>query len=85
VNRTVLERILESGNIFMAWSDRNWVLDGATVHVSIVGFDNGAQKERLLDGKLVQQIHANLTSEADTTSAVALHENAGICFSGTIR
>ena len=37
-NRTVLERIKNSGDIFMAWSDRDWILDGANVHVSILGF-----------------------------------------------
>jgi len=37
-NRTVLERIKKSGDIFLAWSDRDWILDGANVHVSIVGF-----------------------------------------------
>ena len=39
-NRKVLERIKETGDIFWAQSDRNWVLDGATVHVSMVGFDD---------------------------------------------
>jgi type II restriction/modification system DNA methylase subunit YeeA len=81
-NRAVLERILESGGIFMAWSDRDWILNGATVHVSIVGFDDGSQTERTLDGRPVLQIHSNLTSEADTTSALPLPENAGICFQG---
>lgn len=38
VNRRVLERIKASGDIFMAWSDREWVLDGAAVRVSMVGF-----------------------------------------------
>ena len=32
--------------------------------------------------KPVLQIHANLTSEADTTTALTLRENAGICFQG---
>ena len=40
-NREVLERIKESGDIFMAWSDEPWVLDGAAVRISIVGFDDG--------------------------------------------
>jgi type II restriction/modification system DNA methylase subunit YeeA len=81
-NRTVLDRILDTGGIFMAWSDREWILDGATVHVSIIGFDNGSQTVRTLDGRPVSQIHANLTSEANTTSAIALPENAGICYVG---
>jgi type II restriction/modification system DNA methylase subunit YeeA len=84
-NRTVLERIKASGDIFMAHSDRDWILDGANVHVSIVGFDDGSQAERKLDGSTVAVIHANLTSAAETTSAVKLPENANLCFMGTTR
>ncbi len=84
-NRTVLERIKESGDIFMAHSDRDWILDGANVHVSIVGFDDGSQEERKLDGLPVAVIHANLTSAAETTSAVKLPENANLCFMGTTK
>jgi type II restriction/modification system DNA methylase subunit YeeA len=84
-NRVVLERIKESGGIFMAFSDRDWILDGANVHVSIIGFDDGAQAEHTLNGQPVSVIHANLTSEADTTSAETLKENAGLCFMGTTK
>jgi type II restriction/modification system DNA methylase subunit YeeA len=82
VNRIVLERIKSSGGIFLAYSDRDWILDGANVHVSMVCFDGGSQTGRTLDGGPVVEIHANLTSAADTPSAVALPENAGICFMG---
>ncbi len=37
-NREVLKRIKESGDIFFAVSDRDWILDGANVHISMVGF-----------------------------------------------
>ena len=37
-NRRVLQRIADTGRITFAWSDLPWVLDGAAVHVSIVGF-----------------------------------------------
>jgi type II restriction/modification system DNA methylase subunit YeeA len=84
-NRIVLERIKESGDIFMAYSDRDWVLDGANVHVSMVGFDDGSQKDRRLDGSTVAAIHANLTSATDTTSAQTLPENANLCFMGVTR
>ena len=84
-NRRVLERIKASGDIFMAHSDRDWVLDGANVHVSVVAFDDGSQKERTLDGLPVTVIHANLTSEAQTTSAIKLPENANLCFMGTTK
>jgi len=40
-NRNVLERILRTGNIFWAISDRNWLLDGANVHVSMIAFERG--------------------------------------------
>src|SRR5208337_853219 len=58
-NRPVLERILESGSIFMAWSDRPWILDGAAVRVSMVGFDDGSQEARTLDGLPVESINAD--------------------------
>ena len=49
-NREVLERIKQTGDIFFAYADRDWVLDGATVHVSMVGFDNGLETKMRLDG-----------------------------------
>ncbi|HTV75494.1 MAG TPA: DNA methyltransferase, partial [Candidatus Baltobacteraceae bacterium] len=39
-NREVLKRIKDTGDIFYAVSDRDWILDGANVHVSMVGFDS---------------------------------------------
>ena len=82
-NREVLKRIKETGEIFFAESDREWILAGATVHVSMVGFDDGTIKERSLDGTPVETIHANLTSQSDTTQALTLTENLNICFIGT--
>jgi type II restriction/modification system DNA methylase subunit YeeA len=40
-SRRVLERIKTIGDIFWAQSDRDWILDGAAVRVSMVGFDAG--------------------------------------------
>lgn len=82
VNRTVLERVRSSGGIFLAHSDRDWVLEGANVHVSIVCFDDGSQRERTLDDVPVQDIYANLTNTAGSSSALVLDENANICFMG---
>ena len=81
-NRVVLDRIKQSNNIFWARSDRNWILDGATVHVSMVGFDNGTEQECLLDGHSVSVINSDLTASVDVTQARRLPENAGICFMG---
>lgn len=45
-NRAVLDRISETGTIFWAWSDRPWLLKGATVHVSMIGFERQAPTAR---------------------------------------
>jgi type II restriction/modification system DNA methylase subunit YeeA len=84
-NRPVLDNIIASGGIFMAWSDREWVNEGAAVRVSFVGFDDGSQTERILDGQPVVSIHADLTASADVTSAMALPENANLCFLGVMK
>jgi type II restriction/modification system DNA methylase subunit YeeA len=81
-NREVLKRVKETGGIFFAESDREWVLDGANVHVSMIGFDDGGQQEHVLDGNIVATINVNLTATIDVTQALALSENAGTCFMG---
>jgi type II restriction/modification system DNA methylase subunit YeeA len=81
-NREVLKRIKESGDIFFAVSDREWILEGANVHVSLVGFDDGEEKVRTLDGSPAATINANLTSTADITQARPLKANLGVCFMG---
>jgi len=81
-SREVLRRIKETGDIFFAESDREWVLDGAAVHVSMVGFDHGSDASRTLDGRRVATINANLTAAADVTRAVRLAENLDVSFMG---
>jgi type II restriction/modification system DNA methylase subunit YeeA len=82
-NREVLKRIKQSGDIFFAISDRDWILDGANVHISMVGFDDGSDKCRSLDGRDVLEINSNLTAHADITVAERLKSNQDIAFSGT--
>jgi type II restriction/modification system DNA methylase subunit YeeA len=82
-NRTVLERIKKTGDIFWAQSDRDWILEGATVHVSMVGFDDGSEQNRNLDGRTVPTINSDLTALIDLTRASQLQENTGIAFIGT--
>ncbi len=84
-NRDVLKRIKESGDIFFAESDREWVLDGANVHISMVGFDDGTETRRMLDGKTAGQINPNLTAIADITAAVRLTEHLNVAFMGTTK
>jgi type II restriction/modification system DNA methylase subunit YeeA len=82
-NRGVLDRIKDSGDIFMAWSDRRWVLDGAAVRVSMVGFDPGEEANHTLDGVTVATINSDLTTASDLTQARVLTENEGISYIGT--
>ncbi len=81
-NRRVLERIKESGGIFLAYADRPWILSGANVHISFVGQDDGSDTERTLDGHAAAEINADLTSGIDLTKARRLRENLGISFMG---
>ncbi len=85
LNREVLKRILENGGIFFAESDREWILDGAAVHVSMIGFDDGSNTQRTLDGKQVPTINANLTAKADTTKATRLASNRAIGFIADVK
>ena len=84
-NREVLKRIKDTGGIFWAESDRPWILNGANVHVSMIGFDSGEEKTRTLDGKAVATINSNLTSTVDFASAESLLQNAMFSFIGTTK
>ncbi len=85
-NRPCLEKIKQSGGIFFAVSDRNWILDGATVHVSLVGFDNGSEMNCVLDGIKVEEISSDLKSaKASASAAKVLKANEGLAFIGTMK
>ncbi|HLF78189.1 MAG TPA: DNA methyltransferase, partial [Dehalococcoidia bacterium] len=85
LNREVLKRIKATGDIFFAESDRPWILNGAAVHVSMVGFDDGSESKKTLNSHRVKSINSNLTSEADLTTARRLAENASIGFIGDVK
>ena len=86
-NRAVLDRIVEGGAIFDAWSDEPWVVDGAAVRVSLVCFGSkGAGLPVRLNGKAAARINADLTATAtDLTTAVKLDCNRRIAFVGGIK
>lgn len=82
-NRKVLERIAASTRIFNAWSDEEWVNEGAAVRVSLVCFGNG--QGTTLDGLPIDEINADLTGDTgiDVTKARPLEENRGASFQGS--
>jgi len=79
-NREVVQQLKKSGDIYFAESDRPWILDGANVHVSMIGFDDATETSRLLDSRPVGSINANLTSIADITQAKSLKANLDLCY-----
>lgn len=81
-NRMVLQRIKDTGDIFMAWGDRPWMLEGASVRVSMVGFDQGVETVKTLDGLPVDVINSDLTAKVDVTKAKRLAENSDLAFMG---
>lgn len=83
-NRRVLDRIVESGRIFEAWSDEPWVNDGAAVRVSLVCFGLYEAAMGALDGHPSEVIHADLTSGAGLNLAAAksLQQNADTAYLG---
>lgn len=84
-NRIVLDRIIVEGSIFFAWSNREWTLEGAAVRVSMIGFDDGTETTRELDGVFVSSINADLSAGDDLTKSEALTENKGIAFQGPVK
>lgn len=81
-NRKVLDRIKQTGNIFWAQSDRDWILDGAAVNVSMIGFDDGSEPTIELDNRPITIINSDLTAISDLTKANRLEENFDLCFVG---
>lgn len=99
-NRKVLERIRETGAIFHAWSDLEWVNEGAAVRVSLVCFGNlpnlklqngdaSAVSGGILNGQPVPEIYADLTgdldSSVDLTKVQPLAENIKVAFQGPVK
>ena len=84
-NRLVLRNIVENANIFNAWSDREWTLDGAAVRVSMICFDDGEEESIRLDDIPVKAIFSDLTADVDITGAKILPENKLLSFQGIIK
>ena len=82
-NRETLKRINDTGSMFMAWSDEPWILNGAAVRVSIIGFDDGTQTTHTLDGTPVPSISSSLSPHLDLSTAHRLRANAGQAYMGT--
>lgn len=84
-NRSVLQKITHEGAITRAWSDEAWVNEGASVRVSMVIADKRNKGERILDGRVVDKIPANLGRSIVVAEELhSLAQNAGTAFVGVI-
>jgi len=77
-NRKVLERIVETTRIFEAWSDLDWVNDGAAVRVSLVGFGTPSRhsgESRNPEARLDSGLPAapGMTARLDGQVVTAIH------------
>jgi type II restriction/modification system DNA methylase subunit YeeA len=80
-NRRIVDRIVAETNLFEAWSDEPWIVEGAAVRVSILCF--GANDGHRLDGRSVTTINSDLTADAfDLTKAHRLADNTNVAFMG---
>lgn len=82
-SRRVLDAIAKTAPIFEAWSDEEWVNEGAAVRVSLVCFGRTSLARYRLDGREVPEIYPDLTAGAvNLTVAKRLVENLGVAFMG---
>jgi type II restriction/modification system DNA methylase subunit YeeA len=91
-NRTVLDNICRDLRLYNAWSDLDWVIEGASVRVSIINFsriNDDFCSNAILDGKPVPNIYPDLRpftqDSADITKARIILQNKHISFKGTIK
>ncbi|WP_425409005.1 class I SAM-dependent DNA methyltransferase [Hyphococcus sp.] len=87
-NREVLKPVVEDGQIFDAWEDEEWTVDGAAVRVSLVCFNATPVNAVRLNGLHVAQVYSDLTASQenfDITFAGGLVENKGVSFQGPVK
>lgn len=81
-NRKVLDAICQSTRIYEAWSDEDWVNEGAAVRVSLVAFGHADQRPKL-DGVELNVISSDLHCEQSLKEVQKLRANADASFIGT--
>lgn len=83
-SRRVVDEIIIDYPLFEAWSDEPWVVEGASVRVSLLCFGHSISTEiAQLDGLPVPKINSDLSSRsADLTKARRLKENSNKSFQG---
>jgi type II restriction/modification system DNA methylase subunit YeeA len=83
-NLPVLINICNDAQIFDAWANEPWIIDGAAVRVSIINIATKSEAfpEIRLNGRPAPIVNPDLTSGVDVTKAKIIRANAGVCFVG---
>lgn len=81
-NLPVMHRIAATTQIFAAWPEEQWTVDGAAVDVSLVCFGESAGAALTLDGEVVPTINPDLSTGINLTQAGPLVENRNSAFLG---
>lgn len=88
-NRSVIKEIIESAQIYEAWTHQPWVNDGADLQVALICFANPSSigMKQTLNGHAVAEIHADLRGSAvvdgnNLSTAVRLLQNTNQSFFG---
>ncbi|WP_439594412.1 class I SAM-dependent DNA methyltransferase [Falsiroseomonas sp.] len=82
-NREVVDAIASDFEIFDAWADEPWNVEGAAVRVSLICFGHSDAGEFHLDGRRATKINPDLSeAESDLTQAPTLTENRNVAFIG---
>jgi len=82
-NRAALSPIVKGGQIFDAWSDEAWTVDGAAVRVSLICFVAKKDGTARLNGFPATTIFTDLTAtKVDLTTASVLEDNRSAAFIG---
>ena len=85
-SRHAFERIIQTGKIFFAISDRDWFDAGTAIRICMVGFGGpNVADTPLLDGKEVPEINSDIAGGLDTTGKAFLRANEKLCFMGTTK
>jgi len=82
-NLSVLQRISDRSTIWAAWRDEPWVIDGASVRVSLICFGDPPSENLVLDGAAVSEIRPTLRSGITLSAAGRIPQNGGVSFIGT--
>ncbi len=83
-NLAVLRRICDDLEIYEAYADEPWVVDGAAVRVSMICFGpkDLMYVDRKLNGDRVDRIYSDLTSGIDYSRRIKQKENQNVAFVG---